>query len=251
MRVRKQFFLVASAIFALVLTGGVQIASAAARKSHSIVLGVVHHEPYSQQGDPAGFQAGETSLPVRALIVNGNFKDWTTGNAHDITGRSFVVRRAIRLNNSLPNDKRQQWVWQRGPWLLVDRVTGRVTTVKLLDYDPQVSRVAWFRDYAAYCGVTPSGKSLHAMVEQLGVRRSVLTKKLEAFDRTDFPEPACAPVAWQRDPVRVTFHAAGKNPVTYSIASGSAVLVKDSGDENVQTPDATPTAAPAAPARNK
>jgi len=251
MRVRKQFFLFASAIFALVLAGGAQIASAAARKSHSIVLGVVHHEPYSQQGDPAGFQTGETSLPVRALIVNGHLKDWTTGNAHDITERSFVVRRAVRLNNSLPGDRRQQWVWQRGPWLLVDRVTGRVTAVKLLDYDPQVSRVAWFRDYAAYCGVTPSGKSLHAMVEQLGVRKSVLTKKLEAFGRTDFPEPACAPVVWQRDPVRVTFHAAGKDAVTYSIAPGSAVLVEDSRGGNGQTPDATPAAVPAAPAKGK
>ena len=59
-------------------------------------------------------------------------KEWTTGDAHDVTDRSFVVRRVIRLNDALPGDKQGsgdklgQWVWQRGPWLLVDRVTGHV-----------------------------------------------------------------------------------------------------------------------------
>jgi hypothetical protein len=48
-------------------------------------------------------------------------------------------------------------VWQRGPWLLVDRVTGHVVVLKLPDYDPSVSQVSWFRDYAAYCGITASG----------------------------------------------------------------------------------------------
>ena len=42
-----------------------------------------------------------------------------------MTDRSFVVRRVLRLNDSLPGDKTGHWVWQRGPWLLVDRVTGR------------------------------------------------------------------------------------------------------------------------------
>ena len=49
-------------------------------------------------------------------------KEWTTGDAHDVTDRSFVVRRVLRLNDSLPGDKLGHWVWQRGPWLLVDRV---------------------------------------------------------------------------------------------------------------------------------
>ncbi len=70
------------------------------------------------------------------------------------------MRRAVRLNNSLPSERQERWVWQRGPWLLVDRITGRITALKLSGYDPEVSRVEWFRDYAACCGVTPSGKSL-------------------------------------------------------------------------------------------
>lgn len=253
MLVRRSFSLFLSTVFAMILAGGtLPVSAAAAKKSHSIILGAVHHEPYSKEADPAGFEPGETSLPVRALMVNGAFKDWTTGDARDVTERSFVVRRAIRLNNSLPDDKHEQWVWQRGPWILVDRVTGRMTALKLPDYDPAVSRVAWFRDYAAYCGVTPSGKSLFAVVAQLTVRKPVLSKKLAAFDRADHANPACGPAEWQRDPIRITFHATGKDAVSYDIVPGSAVLVEDSGDDAAETPaPATPTAAPAPPAKTK
>ena len=59
---------------------------------------------------------------------------------------------------------------------------GHVTALKLPDYDPGVSQVSWFRDYAAYCGLTASGKSLYAVVAQLAARKPVLAKKLAAFD---------------------------------------------------------------------
>lgn len=214
-------------------------AYAAARKQHSVYLGAVKHVAYSRQGDPAGAAANETSLPIRALLVNDVLKEWTTGDAHDVTDRSFVVRRALRLNNSLPGDKQQQWVWQRGPWLLVDRATGRITALKLPDYDPAISRVSWFRDYAAYCGVTPSGKSLYAVVAQLSVRKPALSKKLAAFDAADHPDPACAPADWQREPLRITFHPAGLDAVSFGLIPGSAMLVEDSGE------DTDPAAAPA------
>ena len=83
------------------------------------------------------------------------------GDAHDVTDRSFVVRRVIKINDSLPSegssaDAKQavaassataasHWVWQRGPWLLVDRVSGHIAALKLPDYDPGVSQVVWFR----------------------------------------------------------------------------------------------------------
>jgi hypothetical protein len=99
-------------------------------------------------------------------------------------------------------------VWQRGPWLLVDRVTGHVTALKLPDYDPGASQVIWFRDYGAYCGVTASGKSLYAVVAQVGARKAVLRKKLAAFDPENHPDPVCGPTEWQREPLRITFHPA-------------------------------------------
>jgi hypothetical protein len=123
---------------------------------------------------------------------------------------------------------------------LVDRVTGRVTALRLPDYDPGVSQVSWFRDYAAYCGLTPSGKSLYAVVAQIGARKPVLAKKLAAFDAENHPDLVCAPPDWQREPLRISFHPTGSDAVSYDIVPGSAVMVEDTGDE-----DATPEAAPA------
>ena len=216
-------------------------AQGAARKVHTVVLGAVRRVPYSKAGDPAGAATGEDALKIRALLVDGVLKEWTTGDAHDVTDRSFVVRRVIRLNDALPSDKpgpsdkQGHWVWQRGPWLLVDRVTGHLVALKLPDYDPGVSQVSWFRDYGAYCGVTASGKSLYAVVAQVAARKALLAKKLAAFEPKSAPEshpdPVCGLAEWQREPLRITFHAAGKEGVSFDLVPGSAVLVEDSGDE--------------------
>lgn len=220
------------------LIAGASFASASPRKVHIVSLAAAKKEPYSKAGDPAGAQSGENSLKVRALVVDGLVKDWTTGEAHDITARSFVVRRALRLNDALPGDKAEHWVWQRGPWILVDRTSGHITPLHLPDYDPGVSQLAWFRDYAAYCGLTTSGKSLYAVVAQVAARKPVLSKRIEAFDPDKPVIPACAPPEWQRDPLRITFHPTGKDAVSYNIVPGSAVLVEDSGDDS----DAAPAA---------
>jgi hypothetical protein len=223
---------VVALVFALVSVP----AFAAPRKSHTVVLGAAKNVPYSRAGDPAGALVGEDSLKVRALLIDGLLKEWTTGDPHDVTDRSFVVRRAVRLNNSLPGDKLGSWVWQRGPWLLVDHQTGRIVALHLPDYDPGVSQVSWFRDYAAYCGLTPSGKSLYAVVAQIEARRPVLAKKLSAFDPENAPQPVCAAPDWQRQPMRATFHPGGKDAVAFDVEAGSAVLVEDSGDEP-ETPE--------------
>jgi hypothetical protein len=207
------------------------MASGAPRKVHTVFLGAAKRVPYSKAGDPAGAATGEDALKIRALLVDGILKEWTTGDAHDVTDRSFVVRRVIRLNDGLPGDKAGQWVWQRGPWLLVDRVTGHLIALKLPDYDPGVSQVSWFRDYGAYCGVTASGKGLYAVVAQVSGRKPVLAKKLAAFDAANHTEPVCGQAEWQREPLKVTFHPAGTDGVSFDIAPGSAVLVEESGDE--------------------
>src|SRR5271165_1008797 len=198
MRAVSTFCLTLGALFAsqLLITP-----LSAAPKVHTLALGAVKKVPYSPAGDPAGAQPGEDSLKIRPLVVDGQVKEWTTGDAHDVTDRSFVVRRALRLNDELPGEKPAakpaapppHWVWQRGPWLLVDRATGHITPLKLPDYDPGVSQVAWFRDYGAYCGLTASGKSLYAVVAQLAARKPALAKKLSAFDPEGHPDPVCAP----------------------------------------------------------
>ncbi len=47
----------------------------------------------------------DKELKIRALLVDGVLKEWTTGDAHDVTDRSFVVRRVIKVNDALPGDK--------------------------------------------------------------------------------------------------------------------------------------------------
>ncbi len=273
---------IALAANVVLLASGNQ-ALGAPRKAHIVVLGAVRKVSYSKAGDPAGAAPGENTLKIRALIVDGALKEWTTGDAHDVTDRSFVVRRALKLNDALPGDKTpsgeiaapadkvdqkidegdkpgqaaksasqqkagpaekpSQWVWQRGPWLLVDRATGHVTPLKLPDYDPGVSQASWFRDYAAYCGVTPSGKSLYAVVAQVAARKPVLAKKLAPFDANGLTGPACTPPEWQREPLRVTFHPAGRDQASFDIVPGSAVLVEDSSDE-AEAPAAVEQAKP-------
>jgi hypothetical protein len=216
------------------------VAQAAPRKVHIVSLGAAKRVPYSKAGDPAGAAAGEDALKIRPLLVDGLVKEWTTGDLHDVTDRSFVVRRVLRINDALPGEKPslgdKRWVWQRGPWLLVDRVTGHITALKLPDYDPGVSQVSWFRDYGAYCGVTASGKSLYAVVAQVAARKPVLAKKLAAMDAESRTDLACGVTEWQREPLRATFHPAGKDAVSFDVVLGSAVLVEDSGDDGETTP---------------
>lgn len=227
---------IAAVAIAMTLSA-VPAAYPAARKVHVVGLGATKRVPYSKVGDPAGAATGEDALKIRPLVVDSLVKEWTTGDAHDVTDRSFVVRRVLRLNDSLPGDKAAHWVWQRGPWLLVDRVTGHVTALKLPDYDPGISQVSWFRDYGAYCGLTVSGKNLYAVVAQVAARKPLLAKKLTTLDPDPKvrPDPVCGPPEWQREPLRITFHPTGKDAVSFDLIPGSAVLVEDSADE-AETP---------------
>jgi hypothetical protein len=210
-------------------------AHGAPRKVHVVTLGSVRRVPYSKTGDPAGAAPGEDALKIRPLVVDGAVKEWTSGEAHDVTDRSFVVRRVLRINDELPGEKARtagnHWVWQRGPWLLVDRVSGHIAPLKLPDYEPSVSQVVWFRDYAAYCGVTASGKSLYAVVAQVAARKPVLAKKLATADLSNRAEPPCGAAEWQREPLRATFHPAGKDAIAFEIIPGSVVLVEESEEE--------------------
>jgi hypothetical protein len=43
-------------------------------------------------------------LKVRALYVDGRTRESTLGASHEITERLFVVRRAFRVNDTLPGD---------------------------------------------------------------------------------------------------------------------------------------------------
>jgi hypothetical protein len=204
---------------------------AAAAKVHTVFVGSGKNVPYSAVGDPAGALATEKQLRVRPLLVDDKVREWTTGESHAITDRSFVIRRALRLNDALPGDKTEHWIWQRGPWLMIDRVKGSITALHLPDYDPAVSNVVWFRDYAAYCGLTSSGKQVYAVVAQIAARKPVMAKKLSPWSAGENQPPPCVAAVWQREPLRVTFQPSGAAAVSYDLVGLSAVLVED-GDGN-------------------
>lgn len=172
-------------------------------------------------------------LKVRALYVDGRAREFTLGAAHDITERQFVVRRAFRVNDSLPGDTSYapRWLWQRGGWLLVDRSTGHVSPLVLPEFDSYYSVASWYRDYVAYCGVSDDGKKLFAVVFQLGRRKPVLKRPLGKTGGDDLPDSECPAPVWDRQPTRVTFAAGEDQKSTYSVRGHAADLVNEDDEE--------------------
>jgi hypothetical protein len=173
-------------------------------------------------------------VKIRALYVDTRLKEYTTGAPHEVTDRLFVVRRMFRLNDTLPTESNSapRWVWERGGWLLVDRVTGRVTQISLPEFDPFYSTPSWYRDYVAYCGVSDDGKKLFAMVAQLGRRKPILKRTLGEADGDDTPDSECPAPAWQRQPTRVTFEPEQNQRLTFSVRGHAVdVVVKDAEED--------------------
>ncbi|QHN04677.1 hypothetical protein FTO74_15915 [Granulicella sp. WH15] len=203
-------------------------------RTHSVVLGAARRVPYLAPDTPADEKDEDsTSLKVRPLIVDERQREWTTGELHEITDRTFAIRRALHLNDALPQDREPHWVWQPGPWLTVDRVTGHITALHLPDFDSAVSNVAWYRDYAAYCGIATTARGgLVALVAQLGARKPVAQKIIGPWPQPNHFIPVCRPATWQRLPMRATLQPTGGEPVTFDVV-GSTSLVEEgeSADE--------------------
>jgi len=175
-------------------------------------------------------------LKVRPLYVDSRLKEFTSGTPHDVTDRLFVVRRAFRLNDTLPEETSSmpRWRWERGGWLLVDRVTGNISQINLPQFDLYYSVASWYRDYVAYCGVSDDGKKVYAIVAQLGRRKPLLKRALGEASGGDMPDSECTVPVWQRQPARVTFELDEDRKVTFSVR-GHAVDVVSSEDEGEGT----------------
>jgi hypothetical protein len=171
--------------------------SFAAPKAHTVALGqwrTVEVRPEAGEKQP---------LRVRELLIDGRVREYTTGATHEVTDRLFVVRRAYRINDALPEEKRpQQWVWRLDGWISVDRQTGHIAQLNLPAFDGEISEASWYRDYVAYCGASDDGAKAYMVVSQLGKRKPILRK--------EFSGPTCAAPRWDRSPSRVTFTASGE-----------------------------------------
>jgi hypothetical protein len=167
-------------------------------------------------------------LRIRPLLVNGEVKEYTTGEPHEITDKVFVIQRVLRVNDRLPGETKMQWTWRPAGWLLIERPNARITRLNLPEHDPIASTAIWFRDYAAYCGISDTGEKLYAMVYQIGRRKPVLKKLLGPAKQADLPGGECAEPTWQKQPVRVTFQPAGGQPLTFAIRSFATEIPPDS-----------------------
>jgi hypothetical protein len=208
---------------------------AAAPKVHTVTLGPIRKVPYTQPDATPDTKSDETStLKVRTLLVDDHQKEWTMGEVHDITDRTFAIRRALHINDSLPSETSQHWLWQPGPWITVDRITGHITALHLPDFDPVVSNAVWFRDYAAYCGTANTAKGgLFAIVAQLGARRAVVQKQIDKWPQPNHFIPVCQPAKWDRLPTRVTLQPTGGDPITFDVLGTSSIIEEgDNSDEN-------------------
>jgi hypothetical protein len=113
---------------------------------------------------------------------------------------------------------------------LVDRISGRVRPVPLPAFDANYSEVSWFRDYAAYCGVSDDGEKVFTVVAQLGNRKPLLKKAAGESGGVLQGKPSHAP-AWFRAPARVTFDAPGEQKFTFTVRSHALDLVTEDEDE--------------------
>jgi len=168
-------------------------------------------------------------LKVRPLFVDARLKEYTTGIPHELTDRLFAVRRVFRMNDALPTETAgaTHWLWQRGGWLLVDRLTGRVSQLNLPEFDPFYSTASWYRDYIAYCGVSEDGKKLYAIVAQVGRRKPILKKDAGEPAGDDDPDSECPAPIWERTPMRVTFQPDDDQKLVFSIRSRVVDVVND------------------------
>jgi len=174
----------------------------------------------------------QVTIKVRALVVDSRLKEYTVGPPHEVTERLFVVRRVFRVNDALPEDAAPKWQWQRGGWLLADRLTGRISAVNLPEFDVVYSASSWYRDYVAYCGVSDDGKKTFAIVAQLNRKKTVLKKPLLRVLAEDAgPDSACSVPVWQRSPIRVSFEAPGSDKQTFAIRGHIADIVNDDEED--------------------
>jgi len=205
-------------------------------KVHTVALGAARRVSYTQPDATADAKADETSsIKVRPLIVDDRQRDWTTGEEHDITDRTFAIRRALHINDALATDSAPRWIWQPGPWITVDRVTGHITPLHLPDFDPVVSSIVWFRDYAAYCGTATTAKgggTLYAVVAQLGARRAVVQKTIGRWPEPNHFIPVCQPAKWQRQPLSVTIQPTGGEATTYTVVGSSSLIEEGDNDDS-------------------
>jgi len=143
----------------------------AASKSHVVTLGKWQTVKWV-----FGASDGATlELKVPGILVDGNLKEYAVGQTHEVPRNGSWLAGHSASTTRLPvKIRRNNGVGNAGGWLLVDRASGRISTVTLPLMDSFYSVYSvdtWYRDYVAYCGVSEDGRKVFAVVTQLGRRK--------------------------------------------------------------------------------
>lgn len=225
----------------LAFTSALFAAAAKAPKVHTVTFGPMHKVPFTPAfSTPDRKDDDSTTLKIRPLFVDGKQKEWTVGELHNISDRSFTVRRALHINDALPNDPGERWVWQPASWIVVDRSTGHITALHLPAFDSAVSDAVWFRDYAAYCGTAPAAGrsaksegvgSLLAVVAQVGGRKAVAQRAVGRWPQPEHASPVCTAAHWARLPIRATLQPTGGEPVTFDVVGSTSLIEEGDNDD--------------------
>lgn len=132
----------------------------------------------------------------------------------------------FRVNDSLPQEAGPtRWRWEKGGWLLVDRVSSRAQPIALPEFDANYSQASWFRGYVAYCGTSDDSQKVFAVIVQAGKRKPLLKKGL-----AEKSESCPAPI-WQRGPARVTFSTKEDPKLTFTVTSRAVDLASEDESE--------------------
>lgn len=173
-------------------------------------------------------------MRIRSLMVDGHVKEFVTGEQHEVTDRQFVMRRVYRINDALPDDPkvRTDLKWTRGGWISVNRDTGRVTQLKMAEFDPFFSVASWYRDYVAFCGSSDNGEKLMAVVRQIGVTKPVLKVVMGKPKGAAEPDSECETPVWEKgSSPKVTFTPIGGDKVSFVIHGRTGELEATAGDD--------------------
>lgn len=106
---------------------------------------------------------------------------------------------------------------------MVDRTTGRVTPVTLPEFDPFYSDVAWYQDYAAYCGIDDTASKVFAVVMEIGRKKPILRRELSVASNGENPDSECTKPDWDQQPPHVTFHPKSAQKFTFTLPSTDMV----------------------------
>jgi hypothetical protein len=153
-------------------------------------------------------------LKVRGLYVDGRMKESMLGASHDVTARTFVVCRTFRENDNLPTETvSPRWIWQRGGWRTVDRVSGHISSIAMPEFDHLLLGVQLVSGLSPTAGSRTTAKAVRHRILDGTSQKNFSASRMKMTCRIR----KCPPPTWERRPARVIFEADQDHKASYVV----------------------------------